>query len=383
MPRYYCDYCDTYLTHDSPAVRKQHNSGYKHKANVRNYYCIFDEVMEQREMDRRMAGGPMGGMPPGMPRPMGPGMPMMGPGGPFPGRPPYPGLMGPPGMMRPPFPGPRPYMGPGPGGPGGPGGPPFHPGMGPPPGMMGGPYGGPPPPAELLISRIAARLCRHSTHAITGAGSLLAPICVGSSVCLAQPSARSIWSSCAPQMSAGLISKLTSEWQEEKDVYKAPEQVRSGPPAPFVLSEAPGDTMLTLTRTYQGETVSVDLHVNNQPASEVGSDDDGDNLNTVVFNVHVVKGGHALVFECESDGTFMAINHVSHEPKEGDVPDSAYTGPVFEELDEALQGHFREFLAERGISIDLGEYLRHLVYDKEQREYMAWLNRVAEFVAKK
>ncbi|GFH12248.1 uncharacterized protein HaLaN_07893 [Haematococcus lacustris] len=199
-----------------PAVRKQHNSGYKHKANVRNYYCIFDEVMEQREMDRRMAGGPMGGMPPGMPRPMGPGMPMMGPGGPFPGRPPYPGLMGPPGMMRPPFPGPRPYMGPGP-----------------------------------------------------------------------------------------------------------------------------------------------------------------------VFNVHVVKGGHALVFECESDGTFMAINHVSHEPKDGDVPDSAYTGPVFEELDEALQGHFREFLAERGISIDLGEYLRHLVYDKEQREYMAWLNRVAEFVAKK
>lgn len=31
MPRYYCDYCDTYLTHDSPAVRKQHNTGYKHK----------------------------------------------------------------------------------------------------------------------------------------------------------------------------------------------------------------------------------------------------------------------------------------------------------------------------------------------------------------
>lgn len=43
MPRYYCDYCDTYLTHDSPAVRKQHNAGYKHKANVRNYYMQFEE----------------------------------------------------------------------------------------------------------------------------------------------------------------------------------------------------------------------------------------------------------------------------------------------------------------------------------------------------
>lgn len=44
MPRYYCDYCDTYLTHDSAAVRKQHNSGFKHKANVRNYYMQFDDL---------------------------------------------------------------------------------------------------------------------------------------------------------------------------------------------------------------------------------------------------------------------------------------------------------------------------------------------------
>lgn len=32
------DYCDSFLTHDSPAVRKQHNSGYKHKSNVKAYY---------------------------------------------------------------------------------------------------------------------------------------------------------------------------------------------------------------------------------------------------------------------------------------------------------------------------------------------------------
>ena len=31
MPKYYCDYCDTYLTHDSPSVRKTHNGGRKHK----------------------------------------------------------------------------------------------------------------------------------------------------------------------------------------------------------------------------------------------------------------------------------------------------------------------------------------------------------------
>ncbi|ABO94751.1 predicted protein [Ostreococcus lucimarinus CCE9901] len=41
MARYYCDYCNAHLTHDSATVRKQHNSGFKHKANVRAYYAQF------------------------------------------------------------------------------------------------------------------------------------------------------------------------------------------------------------------------------------------------------------------------------------------------------------------------------------------------------
>ena len=38
MPKYYCDYCDSILTHDSQAGRKQHNHGRKHQENVRQYY---------------------------------------------------------------------------------------------------------------------------------------------------------------------------------------------------------------------------------------------------------------------------------------------------------------------------------------------------------
>lgn len=54
MPRYYCDYCDAHLTHDSPSVRKQHNSGYKHKANVRNYYMQFEEQTTQSLLARHV-----------------------------------------------------------------------------------------------------------------------------------------------------------------------------------------------------------------------------------------------------------------------------------------------------------------------------------------
>ncbi|CAG7894147.1 unnamed protein product, partial [Brassica rapa] len=134
--RYYCDYCDTYLTHDSPSVRKQHNAGYKHKANVRIYYQQFEEQQTQSLIDQRIkehlgqVGGvfnqqhmlagprlpmmpppgtmPMGMRPPLLPRPMmpaqgsympPPGVPqMMAP----PGAPPPPqnGMLRPPGMLQ-------------------------------------------------------------------------------------------------------------------------------------------------------------------------------------------------------------------------------------------------------------------------------------------
>ncbi len=86
-------------------------------------------------------------------------------------------------------------------------------------------------------------------------------------------------------------------------------------------------------------------------------------------------------------------------------------GPVFAELDETLQQEFATYLADRcarvtgqrgqgtgprpliahvlillkhnprrGVTDELGEYLRHLIYDREQREYVSWLAKVKDFV---
>ncbi|XP_074605100.1 small ribonucleoprotein particle U1 subunit C [Brevipalpus obovatus] len=55
MPKYYCDYCDTYLTHDSPSVRKTHCSGRKHKENVRFYYQKWMEERAQSLIDATTA----------------------------------------------------------------------------------------------------------------------------------------------------------------------------------------------------------------------------------------------------------------------------------------------------------------------------------------
>ena len=55
MPKYYCDYCDTYLTHDSPSVRKTHCQGRKHKDNVKYFYQKWMEEQAQHLIDATTA----------------------------------------------------------------------------------------------------------------------------------------------------------------------------------------------------------------------------------------------------------------------------------------------------------------------------------------
>lgn len=120
-----------------------------------------------------------------------------------------------------------------------------------------------------------------------------------------------------------------------------------------------------------------------EPQDQQGEVSEDEGESAVFFNVSVVKGDNALVFECESDGEFVEIRHVSYEPKDGVESEAAYTGPVFEELDDSLQDEFLAYLSDRGINEELGEYLRHLVYDKEQIEYARWLKNVQAFAGGK
>lgn len=55
MPKYYCDYCDTFLTHDSPSVRKTHCQGRKHKDNVKYYFQRWMEQEAQTLIDATTA----------------------------------------------------------------------------------------------------------------------------------------------------------------------------------------------------------------------------------------------------------------------------------------------------------------------------------------
>jgi hypothetical protein len=60
-------------------------------------------------------------------------------------------------------------------------------------------------------------------------------------------------------------------------------------------------------------------------------DDDGDADgfgSEVTFTVTVTKAGESLVFDCASDGTYVDVRHVAHEPAGGADSETAYTGAL-------------------------------------------------------
>lgn len=45
MPNYYCDYCKSYLTHDTMSVRKSHLMGKNH---IRYYYSYYENIAKKQ-----------------------------------------------------------------------------------------------------------------------------------------------------------------------------------------------------------------------------------------------------------------------------------------------------------------------------------------------
>jgi complement component 1 Q subcomponent-binding protein len=145
----------------------------------------------------------------------------------------------------------------------------------------------------------------------------------------------------------------------------------------------------------------IEVDLDNQPDGsediELGEDgEDGEDADEdavpVKFRVSISKGTSALIFECESDGEYVGINHIAQEPgvpgdgaeeagEDEDDGTQVYSGPVFEELDDTLQQAFLDYLEERGITSELGAYLRIMSVDKMAQEYQAWLSRVKDFVS--
>lgn len=109
-------------------------------------------------------------------------------------------------------------------------------------------------------------------------------------------------------------------------------------------------------------------------------------------NEILVQG--ALRMNLIADNGVFTIQSVTHLPDSKDTssktagelvrpestPETLYTGPPFQQLDEEVQSLLEQYLDARGINTALALFIPEYIDVKEQREYVGWLERVRGFV---
>ncbi|KAK6122092.1 hypothetical protein DH2020_044168 [Rehmannia glutinosa] len=155
-----------------------------------------------------------------------------------------------------------------------------------------------------------------------------------------------------PQSDASLLRVIETEIQcavESQDPEEA-EEVPKG--FPFEIEDHPGQQTITLTREYQGETITVEVHMPDLVTGEENDDDDNDeegegrgNQSSIPLVVRVSKkSGPSLEFGCTAYPDEIAIDTLAVKDPETSEEQIAYEGPDFADLDENLQKAFHKYL---------------------------------------
>jgi len=212
---------------------------------------------------------------------------------------------------------------------------------------------------------------------------------------LRQPLAFHAFASSAKEADGNLIKSLKKELEFEKEEGGA--ENPESPPNEFQMAESEGDSMLRWTRKVGAETIEVEACVSDEDElydddfeeeDEEAGDEEDVPMAAHPFLVNVRKEGvrRTLRFHCSTEGGEMTIHQVELADEDVGKDDGVkvpYTGPRFDTLDTDLQSHLYSFLWSRGVDRDFVGYLFTAVVDKEQREYVRWLQNMHEFVAKK
>ncbi|XP_021769058.1 uncharacterized protein At2g39795, mitochondrial-like [Chenopodium quinoa] len=186
-----------------------------------------------------------------------------------------------------------------------------------------------------------------------------------------------------------LLDVLQSEISvvEESEEHDKTVEVPKG--FPFEIEDNAGEQTVTLTRQYEGETISVEVSMPSLVTGEEDEDEDQDDedekdetstQSSVPLLVTVTKkDGSSLEFDCIAYPDEISINSLSL--KNPDTEDQlAYEGPDFLDLDENLQKAFHKYLEIRGIKPSTTNFLHEYMIEKDNKEYLRWLKDVKNFV---
>lgn len=236
-------------------------------------------------------------------------------------------------------------------------------------------------------------LSRVSRGALVGARRALAtgltrgPVC-GAAVATRRAFARSVKAEPEP---LSLPAALAIEIQEEAandGVDQEYADARADILKRFKLHEELGSSLVKLTKSTGGEAMEVSFNVQDEEEAYPGDleedGEEGEDMDAgagINFDVKLSKDAGAMLFKCTATAQGeLQINHLQYLPKGKAADDmNLYDGPQFDQLSDTLQEAVRLFLEDRGVDGDLCFFVLAHSPNKEQKEYVNWLNKLMEF----
>ncbi|XP_021760703.1 mitochondrial acidic protein mam33-like [Chenopodium quinoa] len=182
-----------------------------------------------------------------------------------------------------------------------------------------------------------------------------------------------------------LLRSLKDHYLEVSKMAPPP---KVNPPADFTIMKGALDSNgPVLKRNYKNEEISISvMRLANFVTEEDENDDDDGGINQLFVHVDVSKPGmsDSMHFLCWMYPDAVGIHSVALRPKTTDegflmIPNK-YTGPLFENLDEATRDAFHNYIEERGINESLFPFLQAWLYVKDHRNLMRWFRSVGLFV---
>ena len=162
----------------------------------------------------------------------------------------------------------------------------------------------------------------------------------------------------------------------------------------FKIKEEPGVSVVTLSRKHGDEKIEVKFNVQdfNEGDGMIEEAEEGDEENDpenedgsnggIDFEVTIQKGNSKVIIDAMASES-LNINNIRYIDGAHATTDemTLYTGPNFEDLEESVQAAFYEYLTERNIDDDLSFFILAHSREKEQKEYINWLEKMQDFTA--
>lgn len=233
--------------------------------------------------------------------------------------------------------------------------------------------------ARTIVKNVAKRTMR------IGAKAVAQPLASYSSAAVAMKEVQSPYTRVAEMARREIDFEVTGAEVdvEHEDAKKIVEKF-------FTIHEEKGKGEVILTRTHNDEKIQVFFHVQDvedesmfdeEEAEE--SEEEGVSNIGVNFRVDITRGDKKMIIAAVG-GQELDVRAVRFVPANADRNNEEiyYGGPEFSELEEDFQEAFLDYLEERKIDGDLAFFVLSHSREKEQKEYVNWLETLESFSAK-